>query len=62
MLEVKELVVHANINPTPIDPATGKKEDNCEQDSANSSEGANEEIVQACVRQVLAILERQKER
>ncbi len=64
MIEIKELVVRANINPSPK-PANGTKgdeEENCEQATATSSEGANEDVILSCVRQVLAILERQKER
>ncbi|GGN13315.1 hypothetical protein GCM10010967_56780 [Dyadobacter beijingensis] len=58
MIEIKELVVRANITETPIDPASPPR-----QDARNSTrEGLNEEVIQACVRQVMDILKRQKER
>ncbi|SEI51353.1 hypothetical protein SAMN05216327_102141 [Dyadobacter sp. SG02] len=58
MIEIKELVVRANIAETPIDPSSPPR-----QDARNGTrEGLNEEVIQACVRQVMDILKRQKER
>jgi hypothetical protein len=58
MIEIKELVVRANVVETPLDTASPPR-----QNAQNSTqEGANEAVVEACVRQVLAILKRQKER
>lgn len=59
MIEIKELVVRANVAETPAG-ASSESGDNCAQN--NSREGANEDLIEACVRQVLAILKRQKER
>jgi Family of unknown function (DUF5908) len=64
MIEIKEVIVRANINPTPLNKkngvSDGKKEEDCAQ--TNTSEGSNESIIESCVKQVLAILERQKQR
>jgi hypothetical protein len=64
MIEIKEVVVRANINPTPINKKSGvsgsKKDKDCAQ--TNTNEGSNESVIESCVKQVLAILERQKER
>jgi hypothetical protein len=58
MIEIKDLIVRANIVETPVDPSSPPR-----QDARNSTrEGLNEEVIQACVKQVLDILKRQKER
>lgn len=61
MVEIKELIVRA-IVASP--PATGGGNATATANAKGSSgvSGANHDIVEDCVRQVLAILERQKER
>jgi Family of unknown function (DUF5908) len=61
MVEIKELIVRA-IVASP--PAVGGGTSTANADAKRSSgvSGSNHDIVEDCVRQVLAILERQKER
>jgi hypothetical protein len=64
MIEVKEVVVRATISERPDNAdenGEGANTPNC-ADSLDGAGGGNNDIVEACVRQVLAILERQKER
>jgi Family of unknown function (DUF5908) len=58
MVEVKELVIRANVSEKPAN-ATNGETTNTNTTSNNSTDDA---LIEACVRQVLAILERQKER
>lgn len=63
MVEIKELVVRASFNQQPVSAAanaSNTEDANCAED--DTVEGANEDIIEACVRQVLAILERQRDR
>lgn len=62
MVEIKELVIRANFSEHP--KSDGAKKDKSGKDCAQSdtTEGANEDIIEACVRQVLAILERRTDR
>ena len=62
MVEIKELVVRASVNQTPINQANSFNNDDGGEAQTETREGTNEDIIEACVRQVLAILERQKER
>lgn len=59
MVEIKELIIRANVAPTPVESAPAMRQDSAQN---RTREGANEDIIEACVRQVLAILKRQKER
>ena len=64
MVEVKELVVRANVSERPAAAAAkgeGAAAADC-GDGSDGSGGGNNDIIEACVRQVLAILKRQKER
>jgi hypothetical protein len=63
MVEIKELVIRASFNQSPKDkPAADKDKAYAECAQSDTVEGANEDIIEACVRQVLAILERRTER
>ena len=61
MIEVKELVVRADVSERPATAQGAGAETNC-ADPSSAAGGADNAIIEACVRQVLAILERQKER
>ncbi|MCF0074339.1 DUF5908 family protein [Dyadobacter sp. CY261] len=63
MVEIKELVIRASFNQSPKEKTASDKDKpyaDCAQDG--TVEGASEDIIEACVRQVLAILERRTER
>lgn len=62
MVEIKELVIRASFNQSPKEKASEKDKAYAECAQTDTVEGANEDIIEACVRQVLAILERRTER
>lgn len=58
MIEIKELIVRANVVETPVSTQASPRQNA----QTSTREGLNEELIEACVRQVLSILKRQKER
>jgi hypothetical protein len=63
MVEIKELVIRASFNQRPKGDAAGSKDKSSKECAQSDTvEGANEDVIEACVRQVLAILERRLER
>nr|WP_295929476.1 DUF5908 family protein [uncultured Dyadobacter sp.] len=62
MVEIKELVIRANFSESPKDKGDGKDKSGKDCAQSDTTEGANEDIIEACVRQVLAILERRTDR
>jgi hypothetical protein len=62
MVEIKELVVRASVNESPLDPHAKAESGKTSERAAGTREEQDKEIIESCVRQVLAILERQRER
>ena len=61
-IEIKELVIRAVVGKSAVDPMESNDDSVAEAATAPRDTSATEDVVQECVRQVLRILEKNKER